>query len=689
MDSKKIGRLIARRRKELGLTQQALADQLSVTNKAVSKWERGQGVADVSLLKDLAKILEITVDELLEGETEDSLDIENHCYEEIVVNKKDYFQYIKQEQFQKRKLRYMLFVIAVLCIFSGIALKEANRFLDKHLDVIGMIMILLGISIICYYCFFKYIKKAMFHEKKISYVFNDETLVYQDAGYETTFYYNQFSFMYELENRLVLKVNHEILWIDKKYRDLFIEKASHLIDYTYKDSERYQWIALTGLSSLFIICSCLLLGYHFVLKRIGFEMIFDSFYVVLWQVEALCMIYCVVILRCHLDKKRIFIMTMMAVLCLGGGWLISAHLSPQKVIYSLSPDLSHQLVLKKNRFHGKMTYYHDTFLCFAKPTDQMDSDMNLDISTHWVTDDCNMIAYTNNNQKQIYVATYGDRGNGISYYNVIGSMQGNWIKKSDSDLNYSMSVDDRGITIKYKDREETYSYNDTKQNGTIAVTIYDRYRNPRYVLVMNENCTLNQDYILKNDGTVQLIVLDKNLTSVEMFCTTYKEDEEAQKQIDDQMQTNAKTLVKKMQKILKDDPTLQKYQSTYDLFKIETEFNNMFEVVRLAYQADIGENINIKNYIGTDQITNISIPAGTINDFYVEVKADTSLKNKSTGEISYNGYIPHYRIMKGEGCYLIARITYRMPGAIGLSPLIEKIEKDVSNNQDYYFERES
>lgn len=41
MDAYKIGKLISRKRKELHLTQQALADQLSVTNKAISKWERG------------------------------------------------------------------------------------------------------------------------------------------------------------------------------------------------------------------------------------------------------------------------------------------------------------------------------------------------------------------------------------------------------------------------------------------------------------------------------------------------------------------------------------------------------------------------------------------------------------------------------------------------------------------------
>ena len=57
--------LIATRRKALGLTQQQLADKLHLTNKAISKWETGEGLPDISVLKDLAEVLQISTDELL------------------------------------------------------------------------------------------------------------------------------------------------------------------------------------------------------------------------------------------------------------------------------------------------------------------------------------------------------------------------------------------------------------------------------------------------------------------------------------------------------------------------------------------------------------------------------------------------------------------------------------------------
>lgn len=80
MNSEKIGEFITSCRKTKGLTQQKLADDLGITNKAVSKWETGQGIPDVSLLPSLAELLGVTVDELLAGEIKavnNSVDVNN------------------------------------------------------------------------------------------------------------------------------------------------------------------------------------------------------------------------------------------------------------------------------------------------------------------------------------------------------------------------------------------------------------------------------------------------------------------------------------------------------------------------------------------------------------------------------------------------------------------------------------
>lgn len=56
MDNNKIGKFISNKRKELGLTQEELGEKLYVTDKAVSKWERGVSLPDITLLTELSKI---------------------------------------------------------------------------------------------------------------------------------------------------------------------------------------------------------------------------------------------------------------------------------------------------------------------------------------------------------------------------------------------------------------------------------------------------------------------------------------------------------------------------------------------------------------------------------------------------------------------------------------------------------
>lgn len=71
MDQVKTGNLIAYCRKEKGLTQANLAEQLGVSDRAVSKWETGRSLPDADNMLELSRILGITVDELLKGEKTD------------------------------------------------------------------------------------------------------------------------------------------------------------------------------------------------------------------------------------------------------------------------------------------------------------------------------------------------------------------------------------------------------------------------------------------------------------------------------------------------------------------------------------------------------------------------------------------------------------------------------------------
>ncbi len=68
MDAIKIGQLILKLRKEKGMTQKELADRMHLSDRTISKWERGQGYPDISLLPELSSLLCVNIEDILDGD---------------------------------------------------------------------------------------------------------------------------------------------------------------------------------------------------------------------------------------------------------------------------------------------------------------------------------------------------------------------------------------------------------------------------------------------------------------------------------------------------------------------------------------------------------------------------------------------------------------------------------------------
>ena len=82
MDQIKIGKFIQEKRKEKSLTQSELAEKLNVSDRAVSKWENGNCIPDVSNIQELCKILNITINDLFSGCVVDMKDNEKKPFME-------------------------------------------------------------------------------------------------------------------------------------------------------------------------------------------------------------------------------------------------------------------------------------------------------------------------------------------------------------------------------------------------------------------------------------------------------------------------------------------------------------------------------------------------------------------------------------------------------------------------------
>ena len=147
MDQITIGRFIAQERKQKNYTQRQLADRLGISDKTISKWERGNGFPEVSLLLPLCEELDISVNELLTGERVSDTEYRKKA-EENMVN------LVKETQESKKKIILSalvagLVILAATPLFVVSGAVPMENWLRILLIIIGMVVIVVGIGIAC------------------------------------------------------------------------------------------------------------------------------------------------------------------------------------------------------------------------------------------------------------------------------------------------------------------------------------------------------------------------------------------------------------------------------------------------------------------------------------------------------------------------------------------------------------
>lgn len=110
MDLSKIGKFIAEQRKKQGMTQAELAEKLYITDRAVSKWETGKSMPDSSIMLDLCKALNISVNDLLSGEVVTKMDNYNEKLEQNLL------EMVREKEKADKRLLTLEWVIAILSI---------------------------------------------------------------------------------------------------------------------------------------------------------------------------------------------------------------------------------------------------------------------------------------------------------------------------------------------------------------------------------------------------------------------------------------------------------------------------------------------------------------------------------------------------------------------------------------------
>lgn len=145
MNQVKIGKFIASKRKEQGLTQLQLAEKLCITDRAVSKWETGKSLPDASLMPELCKLLKITINDLLCGEV---VSVEN--YNEKA--EKALLEMVKKEEMQNKKLMMYENVIGFGSTLSFLIQVLVAVFFVKNttaqilLFILAFVFLIVGVS---------------------------------------------------------------------------------------------------------------------------------------------------------------------------------------------------------------------------------------------------------------------------------------------------------------------------------------------------------------------------------------------------------------------------------------------------------------------------------------------------------------------------------------------------------------
>lgn len=146
MDQVKIGKFIKQKRKEKKITQSELAEKLNVTDRAISKWENGNCMPDSSIISELCKILNITINDLFSGEIVDMKDNTEKLEENLL-------EMVKLKEQRDKELLTLEIVIGILSMIILLSLTFIASFIEMEnhirvlLIIIGFVPSMLGLLV--------------------------------------------------------------------------------------------------------------------------------------------------------------------------------------------------------------------------------------------------------------------------------------------------------------------------------------------------------------------------------------------------------------------------------------------------------------------------------------------------------------------------------------------------------------
>ena len=527
------------------MTQQQLADTLGVTNKAVSKWETGQGMPDISILESLSQVLGVSIDEIIKGEKqknstnhpeereesvteENTIEIITKMDETVLL---DYYKNVFPMKTRKR--RYLIyFLLIILGIGIGMVVWDTNWLVTI---LVGCLYIAIVAAVI-YLVQHQYKPAAKRKLKRnhrlyggipiLKVLLQQEKIHCMDSFLDIQLPYHKIKTIIETEYLILLIYETNTVLLDKRgiknhtvteVLELFHQKAPQALCKKYTLSNQSKIKKTVGISCIIIgaLLQLLQFVYYGLHYSQGIEYLWDG---MLYWINGFLIAFVGIGIICLVWQKRKWVLTSsalaMLLLLLN---LFGSFISEDRnvTIWSISPNGSNSMVLKRNPDTGRTYDYHNHKLFFLSSGSQLPYTVSKNQKIQWLTNDICAFTYMSPDDNQIhqYIATYGDRASG-SYYYVANVIDGEWTTYDTNNTVGWNIVVDNGILLIYGDTEEYYSVEECVQFGTTAIALC-KNGIPQWTIVLNEDCEVKSGTDLT--GTITLCKVSMDQTAPTVF----------------------------------------------------------------------------------------------------------------------------------------------------------------------------
>ncbi|MEK3907774.1 hypothetical protein [Oceanobacillus sp. FSL K6-0127] len=244
---------------------------------------------------------------------------------------------------------------------------------------------------------------------------------------------------------------------------------------------------------------CMQIGYLVLHERFQVEYVDNRLFYIINIVCLVCLTLAILLLLQSTRKFIMSISSISALLIIGHVFLLISSNNEIKNITSISPDWKHVLSIKENMESGEAIYYRSYYGILARPKEVLPEQTIGEYQVEWLAEDVGAVTYkAANNTTQQFIATYGDRGSGISYYYVGAQTHGNW--QGD---NVELVSGPEGITVTENGEAEIFQWDDIHQFGTLAIVL-KKNGEAAWTIALHENFQVDTGTIEANDGNILL-----------------------------------------------------------------------------------------------------------------------------------------------------------------------------------------